>query len=569
MTMNEDQNNFNKKLAVNNNGNWYEQQPMSFIPAALSPKDLYYERILGYVQRFAHNSGWGFVRSTVFEGDLFFHIDNLMSPFKDQKLHRLSTGQVVEFTIVPDDQDRPHAVFLKPIVHQTPFGLIGTRCCGFIRRFEKRRGYINSPAFDGDLVAPRKNLLPPMSSLSFGQPVEFDIALDDQNRCVAKWIATKFPSEPQDWFCQGRISGHIKSFQDRWGFINSDKFQGDLFVHRDSIRPECRPGGNNNVRLVVGTPVEFEVGVDDISRGGRLLGIKVVVFDNDGFEDNSLHNPLYDMPQDSYQKSGNLPQPLMDISPMCHVMPSIYPPFDATGNLDTKENNGNSTTFFSHFPTESSTPLARDRNNIMYSPTSHGHNNRTSNTMREDNPTGGAPPRAGKQGGGKAPATMPPDDVVHILYVVTDSWEPESIPTPHEQDNPQSPTCYPALPNNEYVNSFTLTISRGELLMMIHETNKGWAYVAKWKPGEASGTSRGWVPSNLLSEVNVRRVRNDWDDIEKDANRPTMDLHWGEWISTDANPIKAGGWVFGNKVDEHGLNLDAGAWIPEAMIKAN
>lgn len=557
----DEKNNFNKKLAVNSNGNWYhDQPPMSFVQATLAPKDLYYERILGYVQRFAHNSGWGFVRSTVFEGDLFFHIDNLMSPFKDQKLHRLTTGQVVEFTIVPDDQDRPHAVFLKPIVHQTPFSLIGTRCCGFIRRFEKRRGYINSPAFDGDLVAPRKNLLPPMSSLSFGQPVEFDITLDDQNRCVAKWIATKFPSEPQDWFGQGRISGHIKSFQDRWGFINSDKFQGDLFVHRDSIRPECRPGGNSNVRLVVGTPVEFEVGVDDISRGGRLLGIKVVVFDDNSFEDNNLHGSMYEMSQDSYQKSGNS-LPLLDISPLSHVMPNMYAPFDATGNLSTKENNGNS--FFSSFSTESSTPLARDRNNSMYSPTNHGQRK----LILEDAPTGVPCPMANKV---MPPQVMPPDDVVHILYVVTESWEPESADFLgiDEQDNPQSPTSYPVIPTTSGdENSSALSVKRGELLMMIHETNKGWAYTAKWKPGESNGTARGWVPTSLLHEVNVRRVRNDWDDVEKGAHRSTMDLHWGEWISTDAEPLTAGGWVFGNKVDEHGLNLDAGAWIPEAMIK--
>jgi len=237
---------------------------------------LYFERMQGMVNRFASNSGWGFIRaSPYFEGDLFFHIDNVM-PHPFDKTFRMATGQTVEFTIVPDERDRPHAVLVKPLLNKTAYSMIGMgRFTGFVRKFEPGHGFINSPFFDGDLRCPLKNCLPNQVSFAFGQRCSFDIT-EECGEVVAKWMTTKSPSSPEDWVGQRRLPGKIKSFQDRWGFINSDRFAGDLFVHRDCIRFH----GSSELRLLPGTPVEFEVGIDDASRGARLLGVHVLVLES-------------------------------------------------------------------------------------------------------------------------------------------------------------------------------------------------------------------------------------------------------------------------------------------------
>eukprot|EP00435_Cladocopium_sp_Y103_P041515 s380_g11.t1 len=110
--------------------------------------------------------------------------------------------------------------------------------------------------------------------LRTGQAVEFDIALDDRGRTVAKQITTSALLRPCDWIGR-RLQGVIRSFQGAWGFVNSDKFAGDtwllaghhtmrglmtpfgiedLFVHRDALLQQFQ-----DVELTAGTVVEFDV----------------------------------------------------------------------------------------------------------------------------------------------------------------------------------------------------------------------------------------------------------------------------------------------------------------------
>ena len=46
------------------------------------------------MHRYAQNNGWGFLRSLAYEGDLFFHIDNLMPRISN---YAPSVGEEAEF----------------------------------------------------------------------------------------------------------------------------------------------------------------------------------------------------------------------------------------------------------------------------------------------------------------------------------------------------------------------------------------------------------------------------------------------------------------------------------------
>merc|ERR1719161_3272062 len=182
--------------------------------------------------------------------------------------HPLTENENVEFDVQADEQGRPQAVMLKPLLNRKPYECVGQRHRGYVRRFAERWGFLNSAAFDGDLFVHRDNVLPagnPIHGdaplLHSNQAVEFDVALDDRGRAVAKQITTSVMSRTTD--CLGlRMRGYIRSFQDRWGFINSDRFAGDLFLHKDSLLPQFQ-----SHPLTVGTIVEFDVERDNHRKG--------------------------------------------------------------------------------------------------------------------------------------------------------------------------------------------------------------------------------------------------------------------------------------------------------------
>merc|ERR1719265_3056564 len=182
----------------------------------------------------------------------------------------LQDNEAVEFDVQADDHGRAHAVALKPVLGRKPHGCLGQRHRGYVRRFADRWGFLNAAAFDGDLFVHRDNLLPVPEHLTdrqpplcAGQAVEFDVALDDRGRAVAKQITTRALMRPCDWIGH-RLRGYIRSFQGAWGFINSDRFAGDLFVHRDSLLAHCQ-----TAQLAVGTVVEFDIERDHHRKGSK------------------------------------------------------------------------------------------------------------------------------------------------------------------------------------------------------------------------------------------------------------------------------------------------------------
>lgn len=245
---------------------------------AAESKDIKQERQTGYVQRYSAADGWGMLRSKDIEGEIPFHADEIMPEFQT---HQFAAADVVEFTVQANERGQRVGTLVKPRSGRSPYDVVGTRCRGYVRRFAERWGFLNAAIFDGDLFVHRDNLLPasdfPADAreplLTTGQVVEFDVMLDDRGRVVAKMITTRIPSHPMDWIGQ-RITGYIRSFQDRWGFINSDRFLGDLFVHRDGLLPQCQ-----GVTLTPGTVVEFDVRHDDHRQDSknRLVARNVAV----------------------------------------------------------------------------------------------------------------------------------------------------------------------------------------------------------------------------------------------------------------------------------------------------
>ncbi|CAK9109664.1 unnamed protein product [Durusdinium trenchii] len=234
-----------------------------------SALDLKQERLVGTVTKYLPVSGYGMVKSHMFEGELTFRIDRVMPEFQAHPLHE---NEGVEFDVQADETGKPVAVAVKPVLGRKPYDVLGQRHRGYVRRFAERWGFLNAAAFDGDLFVHRDNLLlePGTETGADGQPilrtgqvVEFDVALDDRGRAVAKQITTRALLRPGDWIGH-RLRGYIRSFQGAWGFINSDRFAGDLFVHRDSLLAACQ-----NAQLAIGTVVEFDIERDHHRKGAK------------------------------------------------------------------------------------------------------------------------------------------------------------------------------------------------------------------------------------------------------------------------------------------------------------
>lgn len=241
-----------------------------------NPLDLRHDRpgvgrLSGVVSQYDTVTGGGHVKSHMFEGELPFRKDRLMPEFQAHPLHN---NEAVEFDVHQDEAGRPHAVAMKPVLGRKPQDVLGQRHRGYVRRFAERWGFLNAAAFDGDLFIHRDNLLPSPADMESGQPlmrvgqaVEFDVALDDRNRCVAKQITTQALLRPGDWLGH-RLRGYIRSFQGAWGFINSDRFAGDLFVHRDSLLQDPTDW-QGQAHLAFGTVVEFDIEHDNHRKGTR------------------------------------------------------------------------------------------------------------------------------------------------------------------------------------------------------------------------------------------------------------------------------------------------------------
>jgi len=558
-------------------------------PAA-NPLALRHERLQGIISKYVPSSGWGFVRSDSFEGELGFKTEGIMLEFQS---YDFKESEGVEFDVQADERGRPQAAALKPVIGRKPSECIGQRLCGYVRRFADRWGFLNAAAFDGDLFVHRDNLLlgpeqaqdgqPPLRA---GQQVEFDVALDDRGRTVAKQITTSALPRPCDWIGR-RLHGYIRSFQGAWGFINSDRFAGDLFLHSDSVLSQYQ-----GIELTAGTMVEFDVERDHHRKGGknRLVARQVAVvqpaaggqvpggapYYNQGHMDQMGgygNMPSHQMPghfggsslnpqANTFAPAQTSPMYYPGVPNMPHVdgvQPQLYQPpypydpsqFAAQPGLPPHplvppaygQHMLPGATPYAGLPQpplpgSPGTGLATQVQGLPPQPILPGQPGQypgqpqplpvvTPAVAPDGNRTGVAP-QAGT-GGGEQPQVL--------LHITTHDWEPDQ--------------------------SGQLRVRKGTLVNVSHRAAHGWVYAATVQPGGGDGepAGEGWVPQAVAKRVSLCRVVVDWPA----EGSGTLGLQKGDLIAVSKEAER--GWVYGERISPKRAEQHGEGWLPKKVLE--
>jgi len=495
-------------------------------PTGKTPMDCKHERTPGYIFRYTANRGWGLIRSKHYDGDLFFRSDEVMPEYAN---HRFVLGERVEFTIQTDDQERQHAVLMKPMIDRTAFQCLGNRYRGYIRRFAERWGFLNSAAFDGDLFVHRDNLLPQpeyqgerdqkegnISLLVPRQVVEFDVMLDERGRAVAKFITTKVPSQPADWLGL-RVRGHIRSFQDRWGFLNSDRFTGDLFIHRDGLMSQFQSG-----TLGPGTIVEFDVEMDNHrSRGprNRLVARNVVV----------LQLPNGESP------GGYQSWPREQVPYYSTPTPSSY-----------SSGGGGGAMMESNYQSYQPTPQQQQQQHQQHQHQQHQqHQQQQYQSSLWSSQQAG--PFYGNQGG-----------LQRVEESKEEDWEWSGM-------DAKGVSTHITIKDWEADGQGQLRARKGQLITVSHEAPHGWVYGTHLKlPDEKMDkVDEGWIPKVMVKRVTLCQAVCDWPG--EGSGSTTLSVRKNEWVAISREADR--GWVYGDRVITDTNGVLGGGWIPKKILQ--
>mmetsp|Transcript_6583 Transcript_6583/g.15704 ORF Transcript_6583/g.15704 Transcript_6583/m.15704 type:complete len:443 (+) Transcript_6583:57-1385(+) len=166
---------------------------------------------------------------------------------------------------------------IAPRADKTALGLVGKTEAGKVKSWNPNKGFgfLISPRFEGDLYFDRDSFAASgMSeqSVQEGAPMDFLIEQDRNGRARAMQMATGRP--PAAEMAGLELDGWIKSFQltKGWGFVQSEAFGGDLFMHRDELPEDVELD-----RLQPNVPVRFAVKVDP--KNGRAAAQGVMLLD--------------------------------------------------------------------------------------------------------------------------------------------------------------------------------------------------------------------------------------------------------------------------------------------------
>lgn len=254
------------------------------------------QRLVGKVRKFRDQ--WGFVTSTSFAGDLFIHARS------NPELGPVIAGDPVEFEVAEDTQsDGNYQAVEATILKEALADLVGQRMTGWVKSFRDKWGLLNSRRFDGDCFIGLGSNPQLIANLSPGDGVEFEVARDSAKNgfqainvqvtgqtvilpvapatlLTERGTASSSARQPRPTVTDGvkpqleELLGHcvrgtVRSFRDSWGFVVSDDFEGDLFLHQRS---------NPGVQLQSGDTVEFVISQE---RSGKLhaTSVKVVPVD--------------------------------------------------------------------------------------------------------------------------------------------------------------------------------------------------------------------------------------------------------------------------------------------------
>lgn len=546
-----------------------------------NPLTLRHERLQGKITKFVGQSGTGFLKSHSFEGELGFKTDNVMLECQN---YEFKEDESVEFDVQADERGRPHATALKPVVGRKPSDCLGQRHRGYVRRFADRWGFLNAAAFDGDLFVHRDNLLLGPEQIQDGQPplrtgqaVEFDIALDDRGRTVAKQITTSALLRPCDWIGR-RLQGVIRSFQGAWGFVNSDKFAGDLFVHRDALLQQFQ-----DVELTAGTVVEFDVERDHHKKSGknRLVARQVSILHPGGF--GSGFTGFASMPLGMMPQQGHV-DPMVahyggmygGVAPHSYAHPPLYyqgasaladqPYGEASYPYAEPYQQGHSPGGPGMVPVPVSMPQGQPILPVAcgqcMSPTQFGT---SPNVATGCTPSGVQSPinqaapnfqapyqlafsQIGDGGGiqqsiGASPSpAQPPDGETNegaqvLLHITTHDWEPDQ--------------------------TGQLRVRKGTLVNVSHRAAHGWVYAATVKHGEQASDppSEGWVPHAVAKRVSLCRVAAEWPE----EGAGTLGLLKGDLIAVSKEAER--GWVYGERISPKRPDSPVDGWLPKKVLE--
>ncbi|CAJ1428657.1 unnamed protein product [Effrenium voratum] len=207
---------------------------------------------------------------------------------RNPDLEPILAGDPVNFQVA-EDGDQCHAAGNSALTRELrDFGILdsatvpkstlsdlhGRHLSGWVKSFKGNWGLIQSSHFDGDLFVGLGRNPQLKMPLVPGEGVTFLVNRDeragkfqatevqsDTSVDIPPGVARPIAGQPEDGARQearelpelvGEVcAGVVKSFRDGWGFVNSDAFVGDLFLHEGS-----NPG---LPRLQPGDPVEFVV----------------------------------------------------------------------------------------------------------------------------------------------------------------------------------------------------------------------------------------------------------------------------------------------------------------------
>jgi len=596
------------------------------------PLDLKHERLQGTVAKYVPTNGWGFVKSHMFEGELFFRSERIMPEFQGHPLHE---GEAVEFDVQApvraDDHGKPQAVALKPVLGRKPYECLGQRHRGYVRRFAERWGFLNAAAFDGDLFVHRDNLLPVPDQLTDGQPllragqaVEFDVALDDRGRAVAKQITTRALLRPCDWIGH-RLRGYIRSFQGAWGFINSDRFAGDLFVHRDSLLAQCQ-----TAQLAVGTIVEFDVERDHHRKGAknRLVARHVAVLGPGDAV--TQQQPAYStLPPPQQQMHGApLPQALpMDPAAYSTLPPSQPLPPGYPGALNPGAASFAPQTSPLYYPqgTQPTHGLMPDQ---QLGTVGYGHQYPYAQPQFPMQPM--LPPQQHQLPPQYAQQPYAPQPQYGQPYPPQPQYQQQPVPQvpqmPQPQPQPMGPMATTAAPpmvhpqpqaylppgvtpaNDEQQRAAAqaaaaaaaapgvpaqgngaavpvaegqsqgllhitmhdwepdqngqLFVTKGTLVNVSYRAAHGWVYAGTVQPGNETGepATEGWIPQAVVKRVSLCRVAIDWPA----EGSGTLGVQKSEIIAVSKEAER--GWVYGERIGPRQPDRPSDGWLPKKVL---
>lgn len=238
--------------------------------------------LMGRIKNFKDT--WGFVVSESFEGDLFIHQKN------NPQLGKVGPGDPVKFEVAEDQNSTGNwNAVNSQVIQEDLLSLVGQHVRGVVKSFKGSWGFINSPRFEGDLfVGAKANPSLQIMGLQPGEAVEFEVQSDPKSdrgaqaanlkrveavpmnfstaammpmavasnamfgmpRAMTSGRGIKRPEE----LVGNRVHGTIRSFRGDWGFVVSDAFEGDLFLHQGS-----NPGVFG---LQSGTSILFEISMN-------------------------------------------------------------------------------------------------------------------------------------------------------------------------------------------------------------------------------------------------------------------------------------------------------------------